>query len=387
MAEINYKNITQSSVAGQIDQAQNNGLASELGQSDNSIQEDGGYSNQIISQEVTPESITTGAMTGDSMDFFKGVSHANGLFQRNEIDLFHKRYRFGLLNPWENLSNVREYLFFTKPDLNIFPRSNEDSIGTPSMNMHEYLQTQPYWAELERSYHDVIECLQSSLNSSDPFNHLLGNMVESNLDIPSISAEMIDTPSNMYGVGYQYRGSSEASDDSFDFSLEFKDTYNLPVYHFFKAYEDYETIKHHGQLRPWHFYIRNKILYDQYSIYKFMVDMDDDNTIVYYGKFYGVKSKSLPRDVFSNTDFSNGLSYSVDFNAAFFDDMKPNIIREFNNLSYDYFMSQPFAIEDFNTRLARSDNRPARAAYVNSEYSMIHHRRVFKLRWRGDDQY
>ena len=118
-----------------------------------------------------------------------------------------------------------------------------------------------------------------------------------------------------------------------------------------------------------------------------MVDMDDDNTIVYYGKFYGVKSKSLPRDVFSNTDFSNGLSYSVDFNAAFFDDMKPNIIREFNNLSYDYFMSQPFAIEDFNTRLARSDNRPARAAYVNSEYSMVHHRRVFKLRWRGDDQY
>ena len=212
MAEINYKNITQSSVAGQIDQVQNNGLASELGQSDNSIQEDGGYSNQIISQEVTPESITTGAMTGDGMDFFKGVSHANGLFQRNEIDLFHKRYRFGLLNPWENLSNVREYLFFTKPDLNIFPRSNEDSIGTPSMNMHEYLQTQPYWAELERSYHDVIECLQSSLNSSDPFNHLLGNMVESNLDIPSISAEMIDTPSNMYGVGYQYRGSSEASD-------------------------------------------------------------------------------------------------------------------------------------------------------------------------------
>lgn len=387
MPDVNFKDITQSSLTELEDNTSSNMQSELLDNIDNSNQEDGGYSNQIISKKVDTNSVKASAMTGDSMDFFKGVAHTNGLFQRNEIDLFHKRYRYGILNPWETLKNVREYLFFTKPDLNIYPRSNEDSLGTPSINMHEYLQTQPYWAELGRSYRDVIECLQGSLNSSDPFNHLLGNMVESNLDIPGISAEMIDTPSNMYGVGYQYRGSSEASDDSFDFSLEFKDTHNLPVYHFFKAYEDYETIKHHGQLRPWIYYIKNKILYDQYSIYKFMVDMDDDSTIVYYGKFYGVKSKSLPRDVFSSADFANGLSYSVDFNAAFFDDMKPNIIREFNNLSYNYFMSQPYAIEDFNDRLSRADNRPARAAYVNSEYSMIHHRRVFKLRWRGDDQY
>ena len=165
-------------------------------------------------------------------------------------------------------------------------------------------------------YLGVLRCLQSSISlNADPFNHLLENAVQSNLEVPPLSAEMIETPNNMYGVGYTYRGSSEASNDTYNFSLEFKDTKWKPVYNFFQAYEDYETLKHHGVLEPWAYYLWAKILYDQYAIYKFMVD-EDQETILYYGKAYGVKSKSLPRDAWSNTDFANGLSYSIDFEAA-----------------------------------------------------------------------
>jgi len=71
----------------------------------------------------------------------------------------------------------------------------------------------------------------------DLFNNLLGNTVSSNLEVPGLSSDVIESANSMFGVNIQYHGSSESSNDNFDFSLEFKDTKLLHVYSFFKAYE------------------------------------------------------------------------------------------------------------------------------------------------------
>ena len=244
----------------------------------------------------------------------------------------------------------------------------------------------------------------------DPFNHLLENMVQSNLDIPGVSAESIETPSNMYGVNFSYRGSSEASDDGFDFSLEFKDTKYLPVYYFFKAYEEYEKLKHHGIIGPWIGHIQNKVLHDQYCIYKFLV-AEDMETIVYYAKYYGVKSKNLPRDVFNNVQFDNGLSYTIDFNAAFVEDMNPEILIDFNALAYPFWKTLPYNIGVYDPIMDRSDMTPAKSAIIvlerdqDTNYEVFGYDNVkiptgksrpnnntstpgkfaYKLKWRGDD--
>mgnify|MGYP004607961261 CR=1 FL=1 len=354
--------------------------------------DDGGYSKEAYSSEIT--SADAKHISLNNEDMYSSLFHSKGLFKRSEIDYFNKRYRFGILNPYQQMSSCIEYLFFTKPDLNIFPRDNKT--GIPATEMHSYLKSQPYWLELVQNNYDVIKCLQSSLdgNPRDKFNHLLANMVQSNLDIPGLSADMIETPNNQYGVGYTYRGSSESGNDSFDFSLEFKDTKYLPVYHFFKAYEEYETIKHHGMITPYYKYIQDKVLYDQYSIYKFIVD-EDGETIIYYCKFWGVKSKGLPRDVFSNTSFDGGISYTIDFNAAFFDDMNPAILSDFNKLSLSYYRSLPYRIDIYNHILGRTDNRPAKAALVCVETNDGNHPRaalapggkIYTLKWRGDDKY
>ena len=70
-------------------------------------------------------------------------------------------------------------------------------------------------------------------------------MVSSGLDLPSLSATTVSTPTNAFGTSYDYRWTSEASDDNHQFSLEFKDTKWLDVYNFFKAYEEYQIMKHH----------------------------------------------------------------------------------------------------------------------------------------------
>lgn len=366
----------------------------------------------------------------------KNIYHSNNIFLPKEIDYFSKQYRYGVLNTYQALTTCREYLFFTKPDLNIFQRNDSrhgeaGAYGEVSDQLHPALEPLAFWQELRDKYPEVLGCLQASKNintspnnikvsSQDPFNHLLSNMVQSNLDVPGMdsSSEAIDTPINLYGVGYKYRGSGEASDDTFDFSLEFKDTKFLPIYYFFKAYEDYETKKHHGTIAPWVDYIEKKILHDQYCIYKFLVD-EDGETILYYAKYYGVKSYNLPRDVFNATSFDNGLSYSINFNAAFVEDMDPLILMDFNKLSYPFYSSleNGFEIGPYNPIFDTVDNRPAQSAIVVEEthnsniatvvgvrktnsteskfvtiedpYVHLHDsvpgKKVYKLRWKGND--
>ena len=316
---------------------------------------------------------------------YSGIFHAHNIFKRDEINLYDKTYRFGLFNPYGSLTNTREFLFFTKPDLNIFARNKDGSLVKNSGALTSELENIPFWQDLAKNRKKTIEMLQLSYNSRDNFNHLLQNQVISNLDIPALTAETIETPVNMHGVSFSYRGSSEASDDSFDFSLEFKDTKWLDTYYFFKAYEEYETLKHHGAVAPWRWYIENKIIHDQFSIYKFLVD-EDMETIIYYAKFYGVMPKSLPRDSFSTANFDNGLSYSVDFRAAFFEDMKPEIIYDFNHLSKSFYDSQKYRIDIHNDVLDRPDNRPATAAYIERVASKNSPTKyLYKLRWKGSD--
>ena len=110
-------------------------------------------------------------------------------------------------------------------------------------------------------------------------------------------------------------------------------------------------------------------------------------TIIYYGKMYGVVPKSLPRDVFSNPTFDNGLSYSIDFKAAFYEDMKPDILADFNTISKDLYNKQPYQITPYNSQLDHADMRPGVAAFVYRVESPISPTGyVYKLKWRGSDK-
>lgn len=331
----------------------------------------------------------------------KSLMHSNHLYSQSEINqyLYTDTFRFGFIAPSDTLSIGKEYLFFTKPDLNIIAQNDNATVKSNVLN--SALASRPYWVDLYNSRKDIIECLQQSYtlrkDRPDNFNHLLQNMVTNNLDVPSLTAETIDTPTNMYGVNYSYRGSSEGSDDNPEFTLEFKDTKNLDVYHFFKAYDEYEVLKHHGVISPSKFYITNKILHDQFSIYKFILD-DDLETIIYYGKMYGVMPKSPPRDVFSNPNFDTGISYSIDFKAAFYEDMRPEILADFNALNADLYKNCKYKLSTYNPYLGRTDNRVARSAYVVKEVAesssnnrIITNRAkssstkyVYKLKWKGE---
>ena len=339
---------------------------------------------------------------GDSVlgsDLYRLALHGSNFFAKDEIDLYNNIYRFGLYNPYGAVTNLREYLFFTKPDLNIFARDDQTgsftiTSGTGSnTSMSSYilspgLRNLPFWKDLKDERLDTIKMLQNSY--SPGWNMLLQNSVMNNLEIPGLEGTIVESPVNNYGVGFQYRGTSESSDDSLDFTLEFRDTKWLDIYYFFKAYEEYQTLKHHGVVAPWQGYIVNRILHDQFSIYKFMVG-EDMETIIYWCKLYGVMPMNLPREVFSTADLSSGLSYTINFKAAFFEDMRKDTLIDFNNLSNTFAgdnANYMYQYETYNSDVGIGDYRPAKYAYVekftNPDSPSGY---VYKLKWKGDKKF
>lgn len=283
-----------------------------------------------------------GQIFGKNLESINKVLWANSIFDRKDIEWYTKFARFGVLDPYNAPTGSKEYLFFTKPDLNlVVPKTD---------TLNPELANQPYFNELIQRYPDVIAQLQASNGIGDqgPFMAILSNSVKNSLELQEIDAGTIDTPSNIYGTAYNYRGWGYSSDEKITFSLEFEDTKYLEIYNLLKAYEEYERLKHLGIVSPPNidgakpnangkclsYYIKNKILHDQFSVYKFVVE-DDGETIIYYAKLWGVFFKNVPRDAFSDMK-EGGLRYAVSFEAAFVDDMNPTILADFNSLVAGY---------------------------------------------------
>ena len=235
-------------------------------------------------------------------------------------------------------------------------RSRERSMGfTQEQKQKEELQNIPLFIYLSQNYPDTLKQLQiSSVSNRYPFMNLLSNMKKSNLELPAISAGAdVETAQNIHGTKLTYRGTSYASDDGYDFSIEFDDTKFLDVYMLLKAFDEYENRKTYGQISIPLDFIRDKVLHDQFSIYKFILD-EDFETIVYWAKLTGCYFKNVPRDTFSDLPETGGLSYSVQFHAQFIEDMKPEILDDFNHVT-ERFVSGRSKVDLYDSEIQASN--------------------------------
>lgn len=280
-----------------------------------------------------------------------------GIYSKTDINnaRYHRYSRFGrVIDPYGRLNDTREYLFFVKPDLhicavdfdttsstNVYKIGGYDQTSYSNLIINDGLILNPqlngnaYFNDLIRRYPDVIRELQDGLDkssSADHFSHLLSFSVNSGLDIPGAEASTLDNPATMFGTSYEYLKDSEASDENPSFSLEFVDTKRLEVYHFFKAYAEYHNARKSGLVTPPSAnYWKYKRLHNTMGIYKFLI-AEDMETIIYWAYFWGVYPISVPRESFSDAAFQDGLTFSVNFKAAFMEDSNPIILDHFNQL-------------------------------------------------------
>lgn len=303
-------------------------------------------------------------------DFASVNRKSHKLLYRNEMDYYNKFNRFGVLDPYSAFENSKEYIFFTKPDLQLLETSGE---------LKPQLKNNPFFIEAKLRYPNIFKQLQSSINK-DPFIKLLSNTVTSSVDLPSVIAEEVTNSSNIYGDTISYRWHSSGSNGEHEFSLEFDDDKYLEVYHLFKVWDKYCNEKTKGNIRTPEHFVLNKILHDQISIYKIIVG-DDRETILFYAKLTGVYPKNVPREAFSSLDEKGGLKLNVNFKASFIEDMHPEIIDDFNELVSGINSSNK------NIPIYNKEYMDVNGDWVNTPYIVKANKEFgpgyrYKLKWR-----
>lgn len=287
-----------------------------------------------------------------TMDKFGDLLKSNLIYDRKELCWYEKFNRFGALDPYNNLSFAKEYVFFTKPDCHI--------VTPNTMKLQPVLSKDTFFDDLLKRYPHVIQQLQNSAGTfngqdnnitTNPFMVLLSNAVKNTIDFQSISATEMDNATNMWGTSIPYRKDAWTGDENIDFSLEFEDSRYLEIYHLLLAYERYERYKTAGLIYPpnisgapesgearhnFNTYIKNKELHDTFGIYRFIVG-EDYETIIYYAYICGAYFNSVPRDAFNDIKNGDGLKYSADFKAFCILEQDPIILSNFNSLIRDSY--------------------------------------------------
>lgn len=292
---------------------------------------------------------------------FNDILAGNNMYPQEDMKWFTKFNRYGYVNPYNETDN-REYLFFTKPDLNIFQVNNTDY---SNLTLNESLQNNPMFTDASVRFRNTLTQLQSSVcdidgSMNNPFMCLLSNRVTSRLDLPGINSESNESSANMYGTTIQYRSHSLKSDNGFDFNLSFTDTKYLEVYMLAKLYDEYIRLQKIGTVRPRKRYIINRVLSDQFSVYKFVVGADGEH-ILYFAKATGVYITDVPRSDMSDPG-KDGFKFSLSFHAQFAEDSNPSILTDFNLLTVN--KSKDSIMPVYNKKLSIVDNNWAGLPFV-----------------------
>lgn len=297
------------------------------------------------------------------------VMMANGIVNRSQIDWYNKFHRFGCLDPYNRVNGVREYVFFTKPDLNIM---TDGSLNKGLANVALFI-------DAKERYPEILKQLQYSASSNFPYVNILSNARTSNVDIPGKDATYLESSANIHGTKIQYRKNSYSSDEAFDFNIEFEDTKYLEVYTFFKLYDEYCNRKDYGTIDPGYNNTINRQLHDRLTLFRFLVD-EESEYIIHYSALVGCYIKTTPRDSLSDIPESGPLRFTVGFHCPFFRE-DPLVLAHFNQIAQEHPLgSKEIPIYDDSIGMVSGEwcNMP----YVVRDVSKMNNIAQFKIKWR-----
>lgn len=226
---------------------------------------------------------------------------------------------FRVTFPDEVLENTFGYVFFTKPDLNIFENGE---VVSGIANRHEFSQLLQTDLQLFRN-------LQSS-EGGGPFIFPLCNKATNftpNDEI--IKTRQSAETANDWKIMYGHRINDSRAANTMDIS--FTDDRNLNVYKTIKIWTNYINLVGLGEISPKHERIAARELDYAGSVYYFLTDETAEN-IIYYSKLIGVFPLNIPSSVLGwELGNSKKIEYSISFQYSFKDE-SPLVIRDFNKI-------------------------------------------------------
>ena len=246
---------------------------------------------------------------------------SNMIFSMDKIDYYNKFNRYGFIDTFNTEHVIKEFLFFTKPDLHLL-----EANGT----LTQAAASNKVISDAFRKNPNIIKSLQQT-DVGGVFMKNLSNRVKSKLDLPSITAESNTSTPNINGTEMSFRSHSKKSKNAgFDFTLSFSDTDDLEIYSIVKVYDEVIEMYKSGDLEPFEKYITGNIDSTQFSVFKFLIGSDGE-TILFGAKVTGVYFTDVP--VADMNDPTELGKITLSFHGHWPEDSNAALYKDFNFIS------------------------------------------------------
>ena len=242
----------------------------------------------------------------------------NSLYNWNMSLNYYNRFKLPTTN--DMLQKGFAHVFFVRPDCNILSNGKATS---------SVMNNQFFAMQAKRSPGLLKELVLNNGKKHD-FMLSLSNKVASF----SLADEYIN--SDTYGKGYTgykiaYGKNNIESKTAGQLSITFNDDRNGHVYQLIRAWTEYISGVYRGEIIPKESTIMNKILDYSSAIY-YIVTAEDNETIIFWSKYYGVFPTQIPSDQYAwaQGNVIQTLNPTIQFVYSFKEDYNPKALVEFN---------------------------------------------------------
>lgn len=281
--------------------------------------------------------------------------------------------RFYSVYPEIELTDLKHYIFITRPELNVV------NIGNPAF-VSSTCSKDSWMKYMARDHNIVLRHLTLTLDPDHDFMPFLVGRTES-IQIPdySLKNQSVSQPYSNYLMPYATNANESRTGGTFD--IVFKEEYQLRVHKLFYTWMYYIDAVNKGLFKPLHkFLIYNKFDY-MCSVYH-IVTRADGETIVWWSKYTGCVPINIP-----NSDMSFNLrggtenKIPITFSYFMHEALNPEILLDFNQNSRAAATSY---VPLYDEELFSTGNALVGAPFIHRRNSESY---AYYLRWRSPKKF
>lgn len=289
------------------------------------------------------------------------------LIEGDETELLEYFNRFNLVEAYDEMMGTHQYVFITRPDMNLI--EGEELV--------DGIKKIPYMSELYRHEYGkkILESFQQDTGFNGGFIPVLFNKVRGYTPVDDEN-EAIERGESIFGHKIIYGKHNIKTRAAGTIQLPFKENKNLVVYKTIKAWCDYIENVSLGLCAPKRKYIRRPQL--DYAVSIFYIVVDRSMKLLYWEKLIGCFPVNVPNSSFAYT-YGNIIDpeYNITFRYSIKDrSLNPVILSEFNDLSHSTDDPDSYYVPLWDT--ARDMHG---IPYVNTPF-VVRKGEDFYLRWK-----
>lgn len=281
--------------------------------------------------------------------------------------------RFYSIYPYQELTNLIQYVFFVRADCNILTGT-----GTKA-KLNSQMSSDPFYIYMYKRYLRVLECLTDNFNSSHDFMPFLVGRTES-LQLPdyTLKSNKIMQPYTGLGIPYASHGLESTSGGTFEVS--FREASDLRVQYFFYAWLKYIDGVTRNIYSPKNKYI-NKNKFDYCTSVYLITCEPDGESIVHWSKYTGAFPTNAPISELSFNLRSGSVPNKPSFTFEYFkaEHFNPYILQDFNKNAHVTDKSKITRLKMYDSDALSTGYAPAGSPFIYREKKS----NIFKLYWKA----